>query len=171
MAATYAPKPAFHHTQGAKCLNKLEFQMNALYHQSLKGDWRFCVCSILLILLHRAGLSPLKTLETHWFSADYKYAWKSIHIWQWGERKIEKNTGRAQRPWNVHLHLLQSFILFPSLPSAAHVHIFTAHTHRQKHIYACAAGERERETEKEYVEISKLSIPFSPTVPVGLCTV
>lgn len=56
-----------------------------------------------------------------------------------GERKIEKNTGREQRPWNVHLHLLQSFILFLSLPSATHVLILTSlPMHAHTHAYVCA---------------------------------
>lgn len=35
------------------------------------------------------------------------------------EKGTEKNTHREDKPWNVHLHLLQPFIFFFLLPSVA----------------------------------------------------
>ena len=113
------------------------------------------MCSILLILLHRAGLSPLKTLETHWFSVDYKYAWESIYIWQWGKEKLRKTQEESRGPamfiFIYYTHLF-SFSLFPlqhmctytHFPTHAHAH--TKHTHRVRHrrTYACTARERGR---------------------------
>lgn len=120
----------------------------------LRGGIGESVCSILLILLHGAGLSPLKTLETHWFSADYKYAWKSIHIWQWGSEKLRKTQEESRGPGMfifIYYSHLFSFSFFPLL----HVHILPyvwthiythRHTHRlrHRHTYACTARERER---------------------------
>ena len=133
------------------------------------------MCSILLILLHGSGLSPLKTLETPWFSADYKYAWKSIHIWQWRREKLRKTQEESRGPGMfifIYYSHLFSFSLFPllhiltSLPMHVHTH---THTRTQTQTHICTHSKREGE--KEYVQISKLSILFSPTVPVGLCSV
>lgn len=104
------------------------------------------MCSILLILLHGAGLSPLKTLETYWFSADYKYAWKSIHIWQWGREKLRKTREESRGPGMfifIYYSHLFSFFLLP----AAHVHTLTslpthAHTCTDTHMHAQQDKER-----------------------------
>lgn len=97
-----------------------------------------------------------------------------------GKGKMRKNTGREHRPCNVHLHLLHSFILFLSAPSAADVHTppylcTPRHTHRRTHIQAQFQTHinmhSKRGGEREYVQISKLSILFSATIPVGLCSV
>lgn len=138
------------------------------------------MCSILLILLHGAGLSPLKTLETHWFSTDYKYAWKSIHIWQGGalRKTQEESRGPGMFIFIYYSHLF-SFSLFPLLHICTHSlpYLYT-HTHTCTHTHKTDSGtdahmhaQQEREGEKEYVQISKLSILFSPTIPVGLCSV
>lgn len=121
----------------------------------LRGGIGESVCSILLILLHGAGLSPLKTLETHWFSADYKYAWKSIHIWQWGREKLRKTQEESRGPGMfifIYYSHLFSFSLFPllhmctnSLPYlCTHIHKHT-HTDSGTHTHAHAQQERGRE--------------------------
>lgn len=68
---------------------------------------------ILLILLHESGLSPLKTPGTAKFSADYKYAWKSILIWQRGE-DVWGGTHRESGGQLRSAHSLHSFILLLS---------------------------------------------------------
>lgn len=90
----------------------------------LKGGIGASVCSILLFLLHGTGPSPLKTLETHWLSADYKYAWKSIHVWQWGREKLRKTQEESRGP-GMFIFIYYSHLFFLSLPSAAHTYLCT----------------------------------------------
>lgn len=66
----------------------------------------FSKCWILLIVLFEAGLSPLKTQETHCLTTNYKYAWNQYRI-VCGGKKTEK---RARRRCNVHLHSSLLFI-------------------------------------------------------------
>lgn len=119
----------------------------------LRGGIGDSACSILLILLHGAGLSPLKTLETNWFSPDYKYAWKSIHIWQWGREKLRKTQEESRGPGMfifIYYSHLFSFSLFPllhmctySLPCHACMHPRT-HAHTNSHTCTRTARKRER---------------------------
>lgn len=130
--------------------------MHALYHQSLEeGLEILCVFNIVD--------SHITSENTeHRFSTDYKYAWKSIHIWQWGRKKIEKNTGRAQRPVNVHLHLLQSFILSLSLSS-----LWCTCTHAHFPTYACTHTHTTRERERKKCPNQQIIHSFLSNCPCG----
>lgn len=114
-----------------------------------------------------AGLSPLKTLETHRLSVDYKYAWESIHVWRWGTEKLRKTLEESRSPSMFIFIYYSHLFFFLFLPAAAHVHC----THFM-HTYTHTQVQTER-GRKTNVPISKLSVLFFSDHPSGavLCVI
>lgn len=149
--------------------------MNALYHQSLEEGLeilcvRYCwFCSTeqaYHLWKHWRPTGSVQIINMH----GNQYIFGSG-----GEKNWEKHRKRAEalECSSSFITVIYSLSLSSLCYTCAHTHFFTyaraytcvcVCTHR---LYACTARERERKN----VQISKLSILFSPTVPVGLCSV
>lgn len=95
------------------CLHESKVANECFISSELSAGIEVSVRPILLILPHESGLSPLKTLGTASSVKDYKYAWKSILIWQRGE-DVWGGTHGESRGHLGSAHSLHSFILLLS---------------------------------------------------------